>query len=60
MMAEWQPSLAVVPFNMTVEMQIRSEVYRAFENLGADEGLLATIGSWGDTIPDAVEVFSFS
>ncbi len=37
---------------MTIEIQIRSEVYRAFAKLGADAGLLATIGSWGDTLSD--------
>lgn len=37
---------------MTTEMQIRSEIYLAFARLGADAGLLATIGSWGDTLPD--------
>ena len=38
--------------DMTIEQQIRSEVYRAFEILGADASLLATIGSWGDTLDD--------
>lgn len=37
---------------MTIEMEIRVEVYRAFEELGADKRLLAIIGSWGDTLED--------
>jgi hypothetical protein len=37
----------------TVEQEIRSEIYAAFESLGADRELLATIGSWGDTLADA-------
>ena len=37
---------------MTIEMQIRSEIYRALERLGADRKLLATVGSWGDTLTD--------
>jgi hypothetical protein len=36
-----------------MEMQIRVEIYKAFEKLGADKRLLATIGSWGDTLDDA-------
>ena len=28
------------------------EIYRAFEALGADRKLLATVGSWGDTLDD--------
>ena len=37
----------------TVEQEIRSEIYAAFETLGADRNLLAAIGSWGDTLADA-------
>jgi len=37
----------------TVEQQIRSEIYLAFEILGARRELLATIGSWGDTLDDS-------
>ena len=37
---------------MTREMQIRFEIYLAFEKLGVDSGLLATVSSWGDTISD--------
>jgi len=36
----------------TIEQQIRAEIYRAFELLGADRELLGTIGSWGDTLDD--------
>ena len=36
----------------TVEQEIRSEIYVAFEKLGAGSDLLATIGSWGDTLVD--------
>lgn len=38
---------------MTVEQQIRSEIYLAFARLRADRELLAAIGSWGDTLEDA-------
>ena len=34
-------------------LAIASEIYGAFELLGADPGLLGTIGSWGDTLDDA-------
>ena len=37
---------------MTIEMEIRAEIYRAFEELGADKRLLGIIGSWGDTLED--------
>jgi hypothetical protein len=37
----------------TLETQIRAEIYRAFQKLNADKRLLATIGSWGDTLDDA-------
>jgi hypothetical protein len=37
---------------MTLEMQIRSEIYLAMESLGAPPRLLAVIGSWGDTLSD--------
>lgn len=36
-----------------LESEIRSEIYRALEYLGADRQLLATVGSWGDTLEDA-------
>jgi hypothetical protein len=35
--------------DLTVQAKIRAEIYRAFEALGADRKLLATVGSWGDT-----------
>lgn len=44
--------------HLTIEQQIRSEIYRAFELLGADRDLLAVVGSWGDTLNDT-EVLTF-
>jgi len=44
--------------HMTLEQQIRAEIYRAFELLKADRELLAVIGSWGDTLNDE-EVLTF-
>jgi len=38
---------------MTIEMEIRVEIYRSLEKVGADRRLLAIIGSWGDTLEDA-------
>ena len=38
--------------HLKIEQQIRSEIYRAFELLGAGRELLCTIGSWGDTLSD--------
>jgi hypothetical protein len=38
--------------HLTIEQQIRAEIYCAFELLGADRELLGTIGSWGDTLDD--------
>ena len=41
--------------HVTIEQQIRSQIYRAFEHLGADRELLkllGTIGSWGGTLDD--------
>jgi hypothetical protein len=35
----------------------KDEIYKTAERLGADRYLLATIGSWGDTLEDA-EVLS--
>jgi hypothetical protein len=35
-----------------VEAEIRAELYRALEYLGADRKLLAAVGSWGDTLED--------
>jgi hypothetical protein len=34
-------------------LKIKQELYRAAEHLNADPGLLASIGSWGDTLDDA-------
>ena len=36
-----------------IKAQIAAEIYTALERLGADEELLAIIGSWRDTLPDA-------
>lgn len=41
----------------TLELAGKDEMYRAAERLGADRYLLASIGSWGDTLEDA-EVLS--
>jgi hypothetical protein len=41
----------------TLGQQIRSEIYLVFEILGTWRELLATIGSWGDTLDD-VEVLT--
>ena len=38
--------------NLTIEQQIRSEIYRAFEILGTDRHLLGAVGSWGDSLDD--------
>jgi hypothetical protein len=38
--------------NQSIEMQIRAEIYQAFETLGANEHLLGIIGSWGDRLED--------
>lgn len=32
--------------------KIIAEIYKAVEMLDGGEGLLAIIGSWGDTLPD--------
>jgi hypothetical protein len=37
---------------MTIEQQIRAEIYRALTSLKADAMLLAAVGSWGDTLGD--------
>ena len=41
--------------SMTADLkaQIARDIYTALERLGADEELLAIIGSWRDTLPDA-------
>lgn len=33
--------------------EIVQELYRSFVLLGADFGILGTIGSWGDSLPEA-------
>ena len=38
--------------DQTIQAKIRTEIYRAFVALGADRELLATMGSWGDTLND--------
>ena len=40
-----------------IKAQIASEIYTALERLGADDELLAIVGSWRDTLDDA-EVLS--
>ena len=42
----------VYNLGMSIEQQIRNEVYRALVFLGASRELLGTVGSWGDTLPD--------
>ncbi|HEY6183543.1 MAG TPA: hypothetical protein VIW67_14940 [Terriglobales bacterium] len=32
--------------------EIKDEISRALGLLGADSGLLTTVGSWGDALPD--------
>jgi hypothetical protein len=32
--------------------KIIGELYRTLVLLGADDGLLGTVGSWGDSLPD--------
>jgi hypothetical protein len=32
--------------------EIKNELYRSLILLGADDGLLGTIASWGDSLPD--------
>jgi hypothetical protein len=36
-----------------VKAQIADEIYTALERLDADAELLAIVGSWRDTLPDA-------
>jgi hypothetical protein len=40
------------PAGPDVKGQIIGELYVALERLGADEDLLAIVGSWGDTLDD--------
>ena len=39
--------------NDSMEMQIRAEIYKALETLGANKHLLGIVGSWGDTLDDS-------
>lgn len=32
--------------------EIKDELYRSLVLLGADDGLLGTVASWGDSLPD--------
>jgi len=34
------------------QLKIISQIYKAFEKLGAESDILAMVGSWGDTLPD--------
>ena len=36
----------------TVNREVVSELYRALVLLGANNDLLGTVGSWGDSLPD--------
>lgn len=36
-----------------IQKEIVSEIYRALVLLGADNGLLGAVGSWGDSLPEA-------
>jgi hypothetical protein len=36
----------------TLTQQIINELYGTLVLLGADNGLLGTVGSWGDSLPD--------
>lgn len=37
-----------------IKAQVASELYAAFEVLGADAELLSTVGSWRDTLNEAL------
>jgi hypothetical protein len=39
--------------NWVIHRDIRDEIVRAFDLLGADSNLLTTLNSWGDSIDDA-------
>ncbi|MFW2078844.1 hypothetical protein ACG94X_14205 [Acinetobacter sp. ULE_I010] len=34
-----------------VQLEIIAEIQRSFDLLGANSGLMACVGSWGDTLP---------
>lgn len=38
--------------NATVNREIMQELYRALVLLGADNGLLGSVASWGESLPD--------
>jgi hypothetical protein len=38
--------------NDNTNREIVQELYRTLVLLGADNGLLGTVGSWGDSLPD--------
>jgi hypothetical protein len=40
------------PTNQNLNRDIVAELYRTLVLLGADAGLLGTIGSWGTSLPD--------
>jgi hypothetical protein len=39
--------------NVVPNREIVQEIYRTLVLLGADSGLLGTVGSWGDSLPDS-------
>jgi len=39
--------------NFVPNIEIKHELYRALVLLGADNGLLGAIGSWGESLPDS-------
>jgi hypothetical protein len=36
----------------SIKRKIAGELYRTLVLLGADDGLLTTLGSWGESLPD--------
>ena len=38
--------------DMSEELEIRKEIYRAIQKLGGKSDILAIIGSWGDSLTD--------
>jgi len=45
-------TIGVKPMQTNRNREIIEELYRALVLLGADSDLLATVGSWGDSLPD--------
>ena len=35
-----------------MNQEVKDELYRSLVLLGADDGLLGTVASWGDSLPD--------